>query len=123
MTDRELLEAAAKAAGYEVHWQDEKAADFDAEYLGMRAVNREHINEYWNPLTDDGDALRLFACMPFCELYVSEIGATVFLPRRGQGEGPNLKCDESAHETNGDLQAATRRAIVRAAAEIGRSMK
>jgi hypothetical protein len=112
MTDRELLEAAAKAAGF-VSYDHENSLATDMWSRGYR----------WNPLTDDGDALRLFACMPFCELYVSEIGATVFLPRRGQGEGPNLKCDESAHETNGDLQAATRRAIVRAAAEIGRSMK
>jgi hypothetical protein len=54
--------------------------------------------------------------MPFCELYVSEIGVTVFLPRNpGQ---VNLKCDEYASEHNGDMLAATRRAIVRAAAAM-----
>ena len=112
MTDRELLEAAAKAAGYEFRVET-YGDDFQVLVCGG----------LWNPLTDDGDALRLFACMPFCELYVSEIGATVFLPRRGQGEGPNLKCDEYAHETNSDLQAAIRRAITRAAAAIGKEMK
>ena len=118
MTDRELLEAAAKAAGIEVDFTVFSDGSFICFQKGGDCFHDE-----WNPLTDDGDALRLFACMPFCELYVSEIGATVFLPRRGQGEGPNLKCDEYAHETNGDLQAATRRAIVRATAAIGKEMK
>ena len=41
MTDRELLEAAAKAAGY-VHYHP-----------------GDGFYQTWNPLTDDGDALRL----------------------------------------------------------------
>ena len=110
MTDRELLELAAKAAGIEVHWQDEKAADFDAEYLGMRAVNRERLNEYWNPLTDDGDAFRLMVKL---ELIVDTNGmhVKVGFPY----EAP------LAYEKIGvgdDPDAATRRAIVKAAAKI-----
>ena len=46
MTDRELLEAAAKAAGIDYYAR--------AQSGGMLTDNGE-----WNPLTDDGDALRL----------------------------------------------------------------
>lgn len=49
MEDRELLELAAKAAGMAVAWID----DFGVMCKGMNAGAR------WNPLTDDGDALRL----------------------------------------------------------------
>ena len=45
-TDRELLELAAKAAGYEY-----------AKHGGYIVV--DGIPGNWNPLTDDGDALRL----------------------------------------------------------------
>ncbi len=43
MTDRELLEYAAKAAGLDHLW----------------VVEIDGISPNWNPLTDDGDALRL----------------------------------------------------------------
>ena len=111
MTDRELLEAAAKAAGIEFGWIHDTPR-----------IRAEMGWTPWNPITDDGDALRLFACMPFCELYVSEIGATVSW-RRADGSGHGFKCDEYASEHGGDLDAATRRAIVRAAAAIGKEMK
>lgn len=114
MTDRELLEAAAKAAGLVFpRW----CPAYECIRFGGDPSNPRD-GWTWNPLTDDGDALRLFTRMPFCELYVSEIGATVFLPRKPAGEGPNLKCDEYANEHGGDLSAATRRAIVRAAAAL-----
>lgn len=45
--DRELLELAAKAAGYEI--EEWNACGF--------AWTKEQ--EWWNPLTDDGDALSL----------------------------------------------------------------
>lgn len=47
-TERELLEFAAKAAGYDYEFGIGRRTDPD-------------FNEYvaWNPLTDDGDALRL----------------------------------------------------------------
>lgn len=46
MTDRELLELAAKAAGYDVTWLK------DSQFIHGR-------DDWWDPLTDDGDALRL----------------------------------------------------------------
>jgi hypothetical protein len=50
MTDRELLEAAAKAAGYEIVYH--------APYGEMMLRG---IQDPWEPLYDDGDALRLAA--------------------------------------------------------------
>jgi hypothetical protein len=59
MTDRELLELAAKAAGIEV--LRSRLNDF---LCGDMLVNKSSRNPTqqsgpWNPLTDDGDALRL----------------------------------------------------------------
>ena len=50
MTDRELLEAAARAAG--LHTRSDRTSVWIVEDDGS-PVHR------WNPLTDDGDALRL----------------------------------------------------------------
>ena len=49
MTDRELLEAAAKAAGHDLNWSGTDC------WLSEEGESVKH----WSPLTDDGDALRL----------------------------------------------------------------
>ena len=56
-TDRELLEAAVKAAGLNVKAE---RVDADDRFLGL-IVGPKHtkLKVDWNPLTDDGDALRL----------------------------------------------------------------
>lgn len=98
MTDRELLELAAKAAGYN--------------YLPANSVIVvDGIPGNWNPLTDDGDALRL--AVNLClELRQSKVLADTMVHRDFDSA-----CVE---EWGDDKYAATRRAIVRAAAEIGR---
>ena len=97
MSDRELLELAAKAAGMDSLWRGDED--------GLS----------WNPLTDDGDALRLAV----------KLGLTIEQRIKGQEcfvedclyvEAGHARYDE------GGKEAATRRAIVRAAAEIKRSM-
>jgi len=100
-TDRELLEAAAKAAGI--------AIEFYGEMPWLASGKRP-----WNPLTDDGDALRLAVKLGIGILHrASGIEAHAF--------GSHLIiCNEECAEGL-DYNAATRRAIVRAAAEIGRS--
>ena len=109
MTDRELLENAAKAAGIALEWQ----ADGWAHCLDTGCE--------WNPLTDDGDALRLAVKL---EIDIehnppTEQQAYVVASRRG--------CEmmfapvSALEDVDGYREAATRRAIVRAAAEIGRS--
>ena len=100
MTDRELLEAAAKAAGVVGFWVD----------AGSN-VGSDSEPVIWNPLTDDGDALRLAVVLQM-ELKVYEVSAHAASAIGG--------CSACTSE-KGDPYAATRRAITRAAAEIGRS--
>jgi hypothetical protein len=106
MTDRELLELAAKAAGIRVLEKGDGYWMIQSSDRGMRG---------WNPLTDDGDALRLAV-----KLNINIMG--------DHGDGSRVaQWDDPADETrsiweqqeNGDdPYAATRRAIVRAAARI-----
>jgi hypothetical protein len=111
MTDRELLEAAAKAAGMDYLIWTPGAAP---------CVSREHrIGDRicWNPLTDDGDALRLAVKLNLQVEPDSFNGDTIVVGNLAPGRP--LKCATEPHDT--DPYAATRRAIVRAAVEIGRS--
>ena len=106
MTDREMLELAAKAAGIDT----KRCLQYeDGAFDWPGKVGR------WNPLTDDGDALRLAVKL-----------AIDFKIRNGATWWDCLKSDGFVywgHEPhNDDPLAATRRAIVRAAAEIGRQM-
>lgn len=118
MSDKELLELAAKAAGIDLQWIGEgrMAACFDP----------ESVSEWWNPLTDDGDALRLavklgLAVVPY-PIYAkpkhSVIAKQYSNARYFRGEGQDVLIEEI--EVYGDdPAAATRRCIVRAAASIG----
>jgi hypothetical protein len=110
MTDRELLELAAQAAGLEFD-PTVKAAH------GLMVVRDGAVCQsdqvLWNPLTDDGDALRLAVQL---SLWIGQHddGVTVSdLYARINHEGVE-------ENFNNDPCAATRRAIVRAAAEIGK---
>ena len=109
MTDREYLELAAKAAGVELLWtRGGHPVNVPTLFKGMGS------DEVWNPLEDDGDALRLavkLRKMPVIERW-SDGHDWVFIPGHEGGALP----------LGNDPLAATRRAIVRAAAEIGRSM-
>ena len=96
MTDRELLELAAKAARIEVLFDDD-GDGYRVKASGNRA--------YWHPLDDDGDALRLAV-----RLNRTDIGALIMHYTTGA-------------EYRDCPYAATRRAIVRAAAEIVKGMK
>ena len=100
MTDRELLELAAKAAGYYEALKMPYYAD-----CGLGG---------FNPLNNDGDALRLavklnLVYMPYpndMAVRITRLDLPEFIEHYGNTNDP---------------YAATRRAIVRAAAEIGRS--
>jgi hypothetical protein len=57
MTDRELLEAAARAAGLTIHAGHQACRDAcGAGDVGLWISN---VTTCWNPLTSDSDALRL----------------------------------------------------------------
>ena len=107
-TDRELLELAAKAAGLRIVDRSHPVTLY-VESEGCKGGVR------WNPLTDDGDAFRLAVKLelPIAHHGKRELFVQVLLR-------PGL-CFYEPH--GDDKNAATRRAIVRAAAEIGRQMQ
>lgn len=107
MTDKELLELAAKAAGIDlVSWG--KPLKF--------AVKGSTPVQLWNPLTDDADALRLAVKL---SLWVS-VGSVEHILSTTEASTEQGHRAIEPHE--GDPYTATRRAIVRAAAEIGKAM-
>ena len=109
MTDTELLELAAKAAGYEKDWH------WNHHFIMSAGGSVKEGNSWvtWNPLTDDGDALRLAVKLGFMD---SGVGFARVLSELQQMIFPaNVDLDRP--------YSATRRAIVRAAAAIGEQMK
>lgn len=102
-TDRELLELAAKASGMRI---SNRLSDNG---LMVRTDTRNSPHK-WNPLTDDGDAFRLAVKL---KMDVTFHAIDVFaFPQDG-----SAGCSELINVD--DPLAATRRAIVRAAAQIG----
>lgn len=115
MTDRELLELAAKAMH---NLRDPNFMNFSVEDDGVcleLGSRRGAVTSYWNPLTDDGDALRL--AVKLC-LDVTPAGNYTAVRRFNSN---HWTTEEWGHDPY-DPYAATRRAIVRAAAEIGKAM-
>lgn len=115
MTDRELLELAAKAAGIDIDKSPYNGGGsgntgFD---IAGNAVLDWHNNVIWNPLKDDGDALRLAVKLSLMIDNSSEEGWCDIIGA----------CERIKEEYGEDEYAATRRAIVRAAASIGKAMK
>ena len=108
MTDRELLELAAKAAGIEI------ITDNNLKYCNYWIVEDGEVTCFWNPLTSDGDALRLAVKLHLhLQIDDTELGEVFAFC-----EVPS----EISELTGSDPYHATRRAIVRAAAEIGKYM-
>lgn len=124
-TDRELLELAAKAAG--AIWSDYPQSHIPDEWL---VGHPDGLWRPWRPLTDDGDALRLAVRLGMSFGFVLETGGMAHWGpvtyTQAQQQIDDLQCGRGYSgpmETHGkDPEAATRRAIVRAAAEIGRNM-
>ncbi len=100
MTEREMLEFAANAAGITIVGENSEGLLADA--CGCAVYN-------WRPLTDDGDALRLAVALRTtiefdgCYVYANDVG---------------LELPDDA----GAAAEVVRQAIVMAAAEIGRAM-
>lgn len=108
MTDKELLELAAKAAGFNGDF-DENEECMILHYYDENGL----LFKDWNPLTDDGDALRLAVKLQISiNMNILHVGAgSISLTLAGTFIKEDLIYQ--------DVYAATRRAIVRAAAAIG----
>jgi hypothetical protein len=113
MNDRELLERAAKAAGYTVKGEGVDIADA----FTCLVVNAGHGTRRfrWNPLADDGDALRLAVRLSL-DIFTNDGDGG----HTSVGGGTDVFVQEK-HGT--DPLAATRRAIVRAAAALAEEAK
>lgn len=111
MTDRELLELAAKAAGYEYfHDGCEGIAN-----IPMIKVNGTF--KVWMPLSSGSDALSLAGFLKMrIEFHVRHPFVAVFIGT----ESTFLKIEEKIGE---DTMLSACRAIVRSAAETGKAMQ
>lgn len=106
MTDRELLEWAADAAGIKFH----RGCEYD-NYGGLRT-----LAGWWNPLSCDAAALGLAVKLDMSiDVEAHEESTYVY----AGVTAPRAYAMEMWGE---DKSAATRRAIVRAAAEIGKTL-
>ena len=114
MTDRELLGLAAKAC-----WELTPSWYGNSDYM-------DGVLSRWNPLSDDGDALRLRNKL---SAMIIDEGNCVFVAIY-RSNIPSIEIREmyvgdleGGYASDSSVSAATRRAIVRAAASIGEQMK
>lgn len=116
-TDRELLELVAKAQGLEIVAWIEHRQKLLVKQPGGGPESCLAIE--WNPLTDDGDALRLGVKLNLDIRYESyDAGVAVIVGGAWDG------APEAVHEIfERDGPRAVRLAITRAAAEVGRAMQ
>ena len=105
LTDRELLAAAADAAGIPTEWHSEAGCPMRLDRIGTVP---------WNPLRDDGDALRLAVHLGLWMASDNELGQSFVADDPGGGGRVALI---EWHSSGGNL-AATRLAIVKAAAAL-----
>lgn len=122
MNDRELLELAAKAAGIEFEWKDCQVMTGEPDMYGVRKILSEPMpflrsGMFWNPIIDDSAALRL-AVKLHMSVHTFVGGCEVGYDDMKGGQG-YLRQDDGP---DGDMHddEVVRRAIVRAAAEMGR---
>ena len=107
-SDKELLMLAVKAVGCRVA----RVADDGA------ALLLEGVQRPWNPLTDDGDALRLAAALRL-RIY----------PGKHHGDGCAVESQSAgvagctSFTDSGDMAEQMRRSITRVAANSARSLK
>ncbi|MFT0546973.1 hypothetical protein ACMHYO_11595 [Allopusillimonas ginsengisoli] len=110
MSDRELLELAAKAAGLPVDMTNEGG-------IGWFACGKSDDGEtvWWNPLKSDGDALRLAVDLDLNVFHAANCAYAM------SSENDESNEQRVSYAGAGDKYKATRIAIVRAAAEIARA--
>lgn len=113
-TDRELLELAAKAAGMDGWtWCEEQQC--------MKSPAKESpygsVHAYWSPREDDGDAFRLAVKLRI------DVNHSITMVVAERDDSVDDFVVGVAEGKSNDPYAATRRAVVRAAAAIGEGME
>ena len=112
--DRELLELAAKAAGLQgFEWVSDPFFE-GLERRNFEDDGSELQSQTWNPLANDGDAFRLMVKLRMELSLIDDVAWAMATEAEGGGGCACYSKDKPEH--------ATRRAITRAAAEIGRRM-
>ncbi|WP_439885637.1 hypothetical protein ACTACK_10510 [Pseudomonas syringae] len=110
MTDEQLILDAAKAAGISVQYSNNMGDFSNGEPYSKGEIR-------WNPLTDDADAFRLAVRLGLTVSPASGKGGNISEVYRSSP--PQERIDKGRAELHGeDPMAATRRAIVRAAAAL-----
>ena len=114
--EHQLLELAAKAAG--IRYDAEKSTPVEGRkwwglWLSFFDEPGEFDRRHWNPLTDDGDALRLASAL---KLNIQQGEFSVCVNDEAEIDEASFVPDESQRIY------AIRESITRAAAEIGRHM-
>lgn len=130
-TDRELLELAAKAAGFgepkkgAVCWVEAEYPRNSGKHGALwNYFGNSDTAELWNPLTDDGDALQLavklsLSVVPY-PIYQPEKHSVVVKQRRQSDTMREANPTQVMELYGDDPYAAVRRAITRAAAEVAK---
>ena len=124
MSDCELLEQAAKAAGIKYDTKrsapNKESGSYFGLWLEIEGEPNEFTRRYWNPLTDDGDALRLATKLGLSIQFDRAPSTTMTLGK------PLRVCvwglGWHREDINDHWGSATRRVIVQAAADLGRNM-
>ena len=106
MTNRKLLELAAKAANHNGKYMEH----FYTEHLSRTGIYSDE-DGMWNPLTDDGDALRLAVKLHINLRFEQELS------------GWGVEAGSCGEDCKPNPYVAARLAIVKAAAEIGRTIQ
>lgn len=121
MTDREMLELAARAAEWQLcgySWISESEDDEEFEILESAFVKHHQeqgLATRWNPLTDDGDALRLAARLNM-DIEIDEFFVIAYCPSE-------LGCIRIELEIKEEKMKTARLVITMAAAKAGKEMK
>jgi len=118
MSDKELLMLAAKAYGFGdpqkglVIWTESEYPKNSGQKGALwNYIGHMDTAQLWNPLADDGDALRLAVKLKF-EIYYQ-------VDTNGIESGVEVGSIYEPFRSNESEEHAMRRAIVRSAAEVG----
>lgn len=125
MSDRELLELAAKAAGIDTShkWNADRMEMIPPVISLVAYRDGSLMSTGWNPLEDDGDALRLAVALQLTVWNEHISAGAAYCTGRDDCVYPEVDSGTSEDFLLPEDYVATRRAIVLAAAEIGKAMQ